>query len=294
MDQTYSVENTGEPIVEEQGGEQLVRKKGFWAKLRTQKLLVILSVPFVLYMLLFSYAPMIGLLDFSEEKNHHFGILAFSDNVGTKVSNHITIRNCIITNAPSSGIQANGSDNILIENNTVFKNALKEDGNNGSGISVYEPKASPSEAEADDNEWGIVVRNNYLWQNNCLYPCPGFSFQTDGNGIIIDDYRWSQNGSKYPYTKETLVENNLIFDNGGRERILTPEIPVLSYIPKQDVRLHGAHVFAAIPACLSMLADSLRRGVPAETDGEDNLKTMRTVYAAISSAEQNGAAVKIL
>lgn len=71
MDQTYSVENTGEPIVEEQGGEQLVRKKGFWAKLRTQKLLVILSVPFVLYMLLFSYAPMIGLVmafqDFSVE-----------------------------------------------------------------------------------------------------------------------------------------------------------------------------------------------------------------------------------
>lgn len=71
MDQTYSVENTGEPIVEEQGGEQLVRKKGFWAKLRTQKLFVILSVPFVLYMLLFSYAPMIGLVmafqDFSVE-----------------------------------------------------------------------------------------------------------------------------------------------------------------------------------------------------------------------------------
>lgn len=155
-------------------------------------------------------------IDFPEEKNHHFGILINSDNIGVKVSNHVTVRNCIITNAPSSGIQANGSDNILIENNMVFKNALKEDGNNGSGISVYEPKASPSEAEADDNEWGIVIRNNYLWQNNCLHPCPGFSFQTDGNGIIIDDYRWSQNGSKYPYTKETLVENNLIFDNGGR------------------------------------------------------------------------------
>ena len=154
-------------------------------------------------------------LDFPEEKNHHFGIAAFNDS-DSKVSNHITVRNCIVTNAPSSGIQINGTDNVIVENNMVFHNALKEDGNNGSGISVYEPKACPAEMEADDNDWGIVIRNNYIWQNNCLHPCPGFSYQTDGNGIIIDDYHWSQNGNKYPYTKETLVENNLVFDNGGR------------------------------------------------------------------------------
>ena len=154
-------------------------------------------------------------LDFPEEKDHHFGIAAFNDS-DSKVSNHITIRNCIVTNAPSSGIQINGTDNVIIENNMVFHNALKEDGNNGSGISIYEPKACPESMSADDNEWGVIIRNNYIWQNNCLHPCPGFSYQTDGNGIIIDDYKWSQNGNKYPYTKETLVENNLVFDNGGR------------------------------------------------------------------------------
>ncbi len=116
--------------------------------------------------------------------------------------------------------------------------------------------------------------------------------QMECNLVHACDYKAEIYGTK----GDVLLgwDNMIRVRGGGRERILTPEIPVLSYIPKQDVRLHGAHVFAAIPACLSMLADSLRRGVPAETDGEDNLKTMRTVYAAISSAEQNGAAVKIL
>ncbi len=155
-------------------------------------------------------------LDFDPTKNHHMGILSGTDGSG-KVSNHITVRNCYITNAPCTGIQLNGSDNVVIENNYVYKNALTEDGANGSGISIYEPKKCPSNKSFEDNEYGIVIRNNVIWQNNCLYNTPGFPNQTDGNGIILDDYRWTQNGiPENIYDKHTLVENNLVFDNGGR------------------------------------------------------------------------------
>ena len=154
-------------------------------------------------------------IDFPATKTHHFGIAAFMDETN-RTSNHITIRNCVVTNAASSGIQVNMTDNAIIENNIVYRNALKENGNNGSGISVYHPIMCPENLSADDNDWGIVIRNNYVWQNNCLNNCPGFDFPTDGNGIIIDDYQWTQDGKKYPYTKKTLVENNVVFDNGGR------------------------------------------------------------------------------
>jgi parallel beta-helix repeat protein len=39
---------------------------------------------------------------------------------------------------------------------------------------------------------------------------------TDGNGIIIDDSRNSQGGGGPPYVGTFLIENNLVFDNGGR------------------------------------------------------------------------------
>lgn len=156
------------------------------------------------------------ILDFDPSKNHHMGILSGTD-ASNKVSNHITVRNCYITNAPCTGIQLNGSDNVLIENNYVYRNALTEDSANGSGISIYEPRKCPENKSFEDNEYGIVIRNNVVWQNNCLYNTPGFPNQTDGNGIILDDYRWTQNGIlENRYDKHTLVENNLIFDNGGR------------------------------------------------------------------------------
>src|SRR5262249_59863401 len=37
---------------------------------------------------------------------------------------------------------------------------------------------------------------------------------TDGNGIIFDDGRHTQS-DKLPYTPATLIENNLVYFNGG-------------------------------------------------------------------------------
>jgi predicted dehydrogenase len=50
-----------------------------------------------------------------------------------------------------------------------------------------------------------------------------------------------------------------------------------------------AVVHSSIVPCNANLLEALRSGTPAETSGEDNLKTMRLVYSAYESAEKNQA-----
>lgn len=45
-----------------EAGEKPRKKKTLWAKIKTQKMLTAMAIPFVLYMLLFSYVPMLGLV----------------------------------------------------------------------------------------------------------------------------------------------------------------------------------------------------------------------------------------
>jgi predicted dehydrogenase len=52
-----------------------------------------------------------------------------------------------------------------------------------------------------------------------------------------------------------------------------------------DPRYAVAH--ASIVPCNANLLDALKSGTPAETSGDDNLKTMRLVYSAYESAEKN-------
>ena len=75
-----------------------------------------------------------------------------------------------------------------------------------SGISFWQ-------AIALDREPGfhIIVRGNILWDNS--NPPNG----TDGNGLIIDDFRNTQHGSTNGiYPNDTLVENNIAYHNGAR------------------------------------------------------------------------------
>ena len=43
---------------------------------------------------------------------------------------------------------------------------------------------------------------------------PRYDVPTDGNGIILDDFNWTQ-GNNQAFTAEALVKNNLAFNNGG-------------------------------------------------------------------------------
>jgi parallel beta-helix repeat protein len=84
----------------------------------------------------------------------------------------------------------------------------------GSGISVYGGFNS-------DNTSGLhnIVRNNICFNNDNGPE----TAMTDGNGIIIDDLKCTQDGHHFDICTlngynnvETLVEGNLCFDNGGR------------------------------------------------------------------------------
>ena len=74
---------------------------------------------------------------------------------------------------------------------------------------------------------------------------------------------------------------------GGSVRTLDTRTcwTVPDFVPPEDLAIHGGHVFAAIPLCLKSLQSRYLQGQPAETSGEDNLETMRLVFAAIRSQD---------
>lgn len=123
---------------------------------------------------------------------------------------HVTIINNRVHDCPGSGISCAYDDYYHIEGNECFNNAA---GGWLSGISIYQPKA-----RAEDAAWiaakgaRIVVRGNHSHHN-----LTKAGEHTDGNGIIIDDFQNLQNGSTAGnYVQPTLVEGNLVHDNGGK------------------------------------------------------------------------------
>src|SRR5206468_1146138 len=64
----------------------------------------------------------------------------------------------------------------------------------------------------DTTNYRQIVRGNAVSSVRNDYPCQCDSYKskTDGNGIIVDTLR------KGGYTGRTLIENNLVFQNGAR------------------------------------------------------------------------------
>lgn len=78
-----------------------------------------------------------------------------------------------------------------------------------------------------------------------------------------------------------------IHDAAGRRSVDTKTWQYLPYIPQDDWAVHGGHVFASIPACLRELKESYMAGRPSATSGQDNLESVRLVFAAIRSWDEN-------
>ena len=129
-------------------------------------------------------------------------------------SHHITVSNNLARDSFGGGISFNQSDSILIEGNTVHGNAFFHPDAH-SGISDYQPQRM----EDSDAEYGVIIRNNIAFENASLVPnrnCCGGDNITDGAGIVLDDYQNSQeSGNGIDYDRRTLVENNIVYDNGG-------------------------------------------------------------------------------
>jgi parallel beta-helix repeat protein len=127
----------------------------------------------------------------------------------SSLCDHVKVLNNVIHDHGGAGVGANRTDYLFIEGNVIYNNANTSPYQT-SGISSYQ-------AVASDNASGFhnVIANNIVFNNG--ERDTGLETHTDGNGIIIDDFRNSQNGSSYGvYAPATLVENNLSFGNGGR------------------------------------------------------------------------------
>jgi parallel beta-helix repeat protein len=117
----------------------------------------------------------------------------------------------LVHDSGGSGISAAYGDFYTITGNIAYGNAATNRFQT-SGISIYQARAVSDQSEG----FHIIVSENIAFQNR-EHDIVGGAQHTDGNGIIIDDFHNSQGDSKAGnYHYQTLVENNLVFGNGGK------------------------------------------------------------------------------
>jgi parallel beta-helix repeat protein len=131
---------------------------------------------------------------------------------------HVTIADNVAHDSGCAGIAGLQTDYLTIRHNLVYGNARQSPWQ-CSGISLYQA------ANSDDLP-GVhnIIEANRVYGNMNRVPDPKLpaalaGHTTDGNGIILDDFRHEQvwQGRKTPpYRAASLVANNVTYDNGGR------------------------------------------------------------------------------
>jgi hypothetical protein len=136
------------------------------------------------------------------------GILVESSK--NKRSHHIIIAKNRVHDCGGGGIGISHADYIIVEDNLVYNTSWYTVFGT-SGISFYQ-------FWNYDNVAGYhnFIRRNKCYNNKSLVPWIKMCKIYDGNGIIVDDFRNRQNGSKLrPYNSRTLIANNICWFNGG-------------------------------------------------------------------------------
>ncbi len=165
---------------------------------------------------------------------------------GAKNSNshHIRIINNKVHDCGGGGIGITQADYVNIEGNEVFNNAWYSVYGN-SGISTYQNWRFD-----DSQEYKMIIRNNKVYNNRQYIPWINVGKITDGNGIIIDDSRNTQNGSTLgAYTGRTLVANNIVFNNGGSgiHTYFSDHVDIVNntaYLNNQSPEIKDGQIFA--------------------------------------------------
>jgi hypothetical protein len=125
------------------------------------------------------------------------------------VYHHIAAVRNIAHDSGGAGLAALHSDYVRFEGNAVYGNSSRSDYGD-SGIDLWEMQASDALPG-----FHIVIRNN-LSYSNVESDIPA-SLQTDGEGIILDSFDYADpTYGTTPYMQKSLVENNVIWGNGGR------------------------------------------------------------------------------
>jgi len=141
-------------------------------------------------------------------------------------SHHLRFLNNVIHGFGTGGICSLDCDYLHLEGNVIYNNC-KTSPYGGSAISLC--RAFNCDEFAGYHN---IVRGNICYDNELLVSVLENSggngrTLTDGNGIIIDVFMRSRANPRKPHTQDrsgplepyrgrTLIENNLIFDNGGR------------------------------------------------------------------------------
>ena len=161
--------------------------------------------------------------------------------VGVYESHDVMIYKNIVRNHGGGGIQFNHSDRVAAYNNVTLSNAIQNPDQH-SGISSYQPIIR-NKVDPLGSSYGVRICNNVSCDNRNEVPTASGNI-TDGNGIIIDDHRYTQfnnvladvlfnnadpqvssgqpvisvdeNGDRLPYARPSLVCKNLCLNNGGR------------------------------------------------------------------------------
>jgi serralysin len=125
--------------------------------------------------------------------------------IGGSGAHHVEISNNISHDNATAGIYFRESEFVTIDGNVTYKNASSGP---HSGISVHHPQNVTGDTETEG--FRIIIRNNISYDN-----VTKTGAHTDGNGIILDDFRATKSADLPAYTYPSLVENNLVYHNGG-------------------------------------------------------------------------------
>lgn len=136
------------------------------------------------------------------------------------VVHHVLIDNDVAHDSACAGILSDSADYVVLSNNVVYNNSNTAP-NGCSGISVsYSIDYDLSPGYHNQVLDNIAYNNMNMVTLNLptVFQCPKVKpdCHTDGNGIILDDNRRTQQPDKVPYQSKTLVFGNLSFNNGAR------------------------------------------------------------------------------
>ncbi|HWE23525.1 MAG TPA: right-handed parallel beta-helix repeat-containing protein [Myxococcales bacterium] len=137
------------------------------------------------------------------------------------VPHDIVIRNNTVHDCSAGGIEVNVADAVRIEHNRVYDTSWWTVFGT-SGIVLWHMTDVPGSTTTNGYKNFVVGNLVYGNQNNLPWKDISPPGIYDGNGIIVDDARHSQNsGGIYdvrgvPYTGRTYIANNIVHDNGGR------------------------------------------------------------------------------
>ncbi|MEZ5330464.1 MAG: right-handed parallel beta-helix repeat-containing protein [Thermoanaerobaculia bacterium] len=191
---------------------------------------------------------------FGVDNDYGWGILI-------RNSHHVRAMHNEVSGMPVGGIGTVEASNVEIIENRVHDNCFWGP-EQGSGISMWHSVDAGTEPSADGYHNRIVGNVLYRNENKVFSQWREHDAITDGNGIIVDQFR------ETGYTGRTLVANNVAFDNGGRGILIleSDRVDVLSNTTFHNGRTPGleggAVELAAGHADDVVFANNLAWGLP--------------------------------